>query len=68
MTKIDFSSVQLDIDVADDLANILAEDETSTLDLYLDDEWTLIIDVTNSANETQRMLIEHTLWESIYDA
>lgn len=67
MIKIETSSIKLDTDVANDLAKILAEDETNELELFLDDEWTLIIDVTNSAKETQRLLIEDTLWESIYE-
>lgn len=69
MTPIDHDSVLLDTQVANDFANILAEDETSTIEMAIDKEWTLIIDIErHSSNTTKRMLIAETLWEAAYNA
>ena len=68
MIRIDKDSVLLDTDVANDLANLLAEDETAEIQMSVDSEWTLIIDVINCADEISRMTVEDGLWESRFNA
>ena len=68
MIRIDKDSVLLDTDVANDLANILAEDETAEIQMSVDNEWTLVIDVINHANEISRLTVEDGLWESRFNA
>jgi len=69
MIPIEPNSVLLDTDVANDLANILAEDETSEIDMAIDSEWTLIIDIKrHSTKSIKRFTVANGLWEAYYSA
>lgn len=69
MIPIELDSVLLDTLVSNDLANILTENETTSINMSIDDKWTLIIDIHRPNDEsTKRMLVANELWEATYSA